>query len=108
MHQILEKLMKKRGIRGIDDLKGEEKDTFDEWNVILSAEDELEPQKMAEFCKAMIGEIERKWSDVSLEDRAKIRLIDQHTVYSKMLAVIESPKRRRKDLERSLRQMLEA
>lgn len=106
MHGLLVKLLEKRGIRGVDDLKGEEKETFDQWNAILSRNPLLDPQDLKDFIEAQLAAIERKWRDTSLSDREKSNLVTQHTVYSALKGAVDQPRKEREATERYLRTLL--
>ena len=100
---ILDKLLKKRGLKNEDELSPEEKITFETWRKILS-KDELTLDDIKVFCKTQISIIETKWK--SYETTNKADLIPYHTVYTTLLQVIESPRQERSNLEAQLNQML--
>lgn len=104
MKDILYKLLGKRGIK-LEELSKEEKQTFEEWNKVLS-KDELTVADIKEFCKSQADIIENKWKDLNIEQSRKAELIPYHTVYKTLLQVIESPKLVREQLEQHLNQLI--
>ena len=105
-HDLIAKLMRKRGIDSVNDLDEVEKKTFDDWQKVLSKE-ELTLPDVKEFCASQITIIENKWSDYNLEDSKKQSLIPYHTVYKSILKAIDSPKEARQALEKNLMQLVE-
>ena len=105
MHQLIDKLFQKRGIKNINELDPEEKATFDGWNKVLS-KDELTLEDVKEFCKSQVEIIEGKWKDLEMEQTKKSEMIPYHTVYRTLLSVIDSPKVAREALEKQLEQLL--
>lgn len=105
MKDILQRLLKKRGIENIDTLSIEEKETFNNWQEILSKE-EITPNDIKLFCINQISIIESKWADLKIEQKKKAELIPYHVVYKTLIAVIESPKAVREGLEKHLNQLL--
>ncbi len=103
MHPLLEKLLKKNGIKGVEELKGDEKKTYDRWQSILS-EGDITVEKIANFCQSQVDVIERKWADHLLDKRE--RLIDQHVIYKTLLKAITSPQAERENLERYLNSLV--
>ena len=102
---ILEKLLKQRGIKDIQDLDKEEKTQYVEWEAILSKET-LTVEDIKKFCQAQISVIETKWSDLNLDHIKKAELIPYHTVYKLLLAAVDSPKAKREALETHLNQLI--
>ena len=105
MHSLLTKFFQKRGIESIDKLDKEEKQAFEQWQLILTKE-ELTVEDIKKFCRTQIEIIEGKWSDLNLEQTKKAELIPYHTVYSILLKAIQSPKAARESLEIQLNQLL--
>ena len=101
MHSLLEKLLRKRGIKDYQDLDEPEKETFDNWNAQLSKE-ELNLEDVKEFCKTQVAVIEGKWSNLDTENTRKAELIPYHTVYKAILTAINSPRSARTQLEKQL------
>ena len=105
MHQILSKLLKKRGIDDPQNLDADERKDFDNWNLILNKE-ELTVDDIRHFCQSQLGVIEGKWSDYNLDNEKKSQLIPYHTVYKMLLSAIDSPKIAREAVERQLNQLI--
>lgn len=101
MHNLLTKLLKKRGIDNTVELTSEEKVDFDSWNKVLSKE-ELTLEDVKKFCATQCEIIENKWKDYGVLNSEKAELIPYHTVYKTLLGVIDSPKVAREALERQL------
>lgn len=102
---ILDKLLKKRGIASVDELSPEEKVDFENWRKILS-KDELTTEDIKNFCLTQVSIIETKWKSYDLENNKKAELIPYHTVYKTISQVIGSPKVEREQLETQLNQLL--
>ena len=105
MHSLLTKLFVKRGIKDANDLISEEKQTFENWNAILSKE-ELTLEEVKDFCRTQIDIIEGRWRDYNLEQNKKNELIPYHTIYKTLLLAIDSPKLAREALEKQLTEFL--
>lgn len=105
MHQLIEKIFKKRQISSIDELDEDEKKVFDGWNSILSKE-RLDTNDIKEFCKVQISVIENKWADLGVENAKKAELIPYHTVYRILLNIIDAPMESKEALERQLTEIL--
>lgn len=106
MHPLLEKFLKKQKIESVTELRGDEKETFDRWEKILS-EGEITVDKIAEFCQNQINLIESKWQELDNSDKKNDRLVLLHTVYRAILSTIKSPAAERESLERYLNQLLQ-
>ena len=104
MHTLLLRLLQKRGITK-DDLDKEEKQTFDNWERILS-EGEISVEKIGEFCKMQIRMIETQWKNLDNKDEKNKRLMMLHIVYSSLLQLIEAPQTERENLEKYLTDLL--
>lgn len=105
MHTLLEKLLSKRGIKDVTELKEEERETFDKWQATLTAK-KLEVDDLRRFCEAQKSMIEGRWRDQSNEPMLNERLITQHVVYSLLIEVMEKPSSERAALEKRLHDML--
>ncbi len=102
---ILEKLLKHRGLKSVEDLDTEEKVTFENWRKILSKE-EVTIKDFQEFCKVQISIIETKWKDLNIEQSKKAELIPYHTVYKTLEQILNAPRSEREQLEAQLNQLL--
>jgi len=105
MNNLIEKLLFKRGIKDLKELEPEEKQTFDNWQSILSKE-ELSVEDIKQFCSSQIGIIENKWKDYNTDNAKKSELIPYHTCYKTLLLAIDSPRSARENLENQLLQMI--
>ena len=105
MHNLLTKLLDRRGIDTVNDLDKEEKANFDSWNVVLSKE-ELTVQDIKEFCETQVASIEAKWSDLEVKQAKKNEYIPYHTVYKALLRVLNAPQSAREQVEKQLNELL--
>jgi len=105
MHSLIEKLLHKRGIKAPDQLDTEEKQTFENWQLVLN-KDELSTKDIVMFCRSQVSVIENKWKDLETPTAKKAELIPYHVVYKTLLAAIDSPKSAREALEMQLNQLL--
>ena len=105
MHNILSKLLAKRGIKDVTELDKEERIQFEVWHGILSKEN-LTLEDIKNFCQAQIEVIEGKWKDFNIKQSKKAEWIPYHTVYSTLLLAIESPKVAREGLEKQLLELI--
>lgn len=105
MHNLLNKLFAKRGIKDPRELSPEETATFENWDKILSKE-ELTLEDVKQFCKTQVLVIEGKWADYSTDNAKKAELLPYYTVYKTLLNAIESPKVGREALEKQLIEMI--
>lgn len=105
MHLSISRLLKKRGIDDPNQLVGEEKQTFDEWQRILT-KDELNVDDIRRFCQTQLDLIENKWADLNLDHSKKSEYIPYHTVYKLLLRAIDSPKAAKEALEQQLNQLI--
>ena len=106
MLNILEKLLKHRGIEKEEDLDVEEKADFERWRKILSKQ-ELTIEDIGNFCKTQISIIENRWKDLSLENTKKAELIPYHTVYKIIEQTLTAPQQEREQLEATLNQLIQ-
>lgn len=105
MHQLLERLLGKRGIKDPIELSTEERTWFDQQQLILN-KDELSVGDIKQFCKTQIKIIESKWADLNLDQSKKAELIPHHSIYTTLLGAIDSPKVAREAAELQLMNML--
>lgn len=107
MYHLLEKLLKKRGIKTLTELSEEESEDFDRWNKVLS-EGEITVEKIIEFCKNQVNLIENQWKNMDNSQAKNERLILLHTVYKTILEAITAPKVEKERLESYLQQLLDS
>lgn len=105
MHALIQRLLNKRGINSSDQLDKEEKQTFENWQLVLN-KSELSTADISAFCKSQISIIENKWKDLDSPHSKKAELIPYHVVYKILLQAIDSPKSAREALEIQLNQLL--
>jgi hypothetical protein len=106
MHQLLSRLLQKRGIKDPQELTTEEKVDFEKWQLVLNKE-ELTTEDIKIFCQMQIGKIEARWADLGTENAKKAELIPFHTCYKLLLSAISSPKSAREAVEQQLNQLLQ-
>jgi hypothetical protein len=102
MNPKLQKLLEKRQIQGLEDLKGSEKQDFDRWERVLS-EGEITVEKIKLFCESQIRVIEANWKQFTHTDQQVIA----HTIYKAILECITSPVAEKEQLERYLQQIID-
>lgn len=102
----LSRLFNKRGIKDVNELSQEERQTFERWDKILS-EGEITVDKIAKFCESKKKIIESQWRDISNDPKKNERLIVYHNVYSAILEAIHAPTAEREQLEQYLQQLLD-
>ncbi len=105
MHQLLEKLLKKRKIEDITALEPEEKEVFDKWNRILS-EGEMTVDKIREFCESQLNVIKEQMKNTDNVPQKNERLIICLNIYDSLINLIRSPGAERESLEKYLNQLL--
>ncbi len=106
MHPLLKRLMKKRGIEEITDLKLDEKVNFDRWQGILTG-GEVTVERILEFCQAQVKLIETQWKNLDNDPKKNERLVLLYTVYKSLIELITSPALERDTLEKYLAQLLD-
>ena len=105
MHPLLEKLLKKRGIKDVSELQKDEKVDFDKWQNIFD-EGDITVDKISGFCNNQIDLIENQWKDLNISKERIERLVLLHNVYKTLYNLITGPKTGRESLERYLDQLL--
>ena|SRR3990167_3920361 len=106
MHLLLSNLLKKRGIKDVEELSKEEKEWFKEKEIILSLKDEITIEDLKKFFLAQKSIIEDQWNNFDNTVTKNERLIIAHTIYSKILKVIAASKVEREMLEDYLTQLI--
>lgn len=105
MHNLLNKLLKKRGIEDAVDLSAEERTIFTNWETVLGKE-KMTLEDVEMFCQSQISIIKQKWSDYNVSQSKKSELIPYFTVYNALLGAINSPQVARAALETQLIEMI--
>lgn len=107
MNNILARLFEKRKIEAADTLSPEEAETFRKWEAILSTED-VTVERLRAFCLQQKAFIESAWDDLNNSIQKNERLILQHTIYNKLLSVMDAPQKEREQLEGYLQGLIDA
>lgn len=105
MSNWISELFKKRGIKSVSELSPDERQTFDEYRLILS-KGEMTVDGIKNFCENQIKRIEATWQNLDNLEKKNERLVIQHTVYSTLLKVIAAPKIEREQLEKRLEDLI--
>lgn len=106
MHNKLNQLLDKRGIKDVSELDEYEKRDFDRYNKILS-KGSISVKKIEEFCINQIQIIEGKWKDLDNSKEKNDKLITFHVVYKSLLELIKAPSTEKENLERYLNSLIE-
>ena len=104
MNKVLEDYLLKTKIDP-KEMTAEEKATFDKWSVILSGE--VTVQKIVEFCDRQKEVIENQWASVDNDERKNERLIIYHTIYSKIIKMIQADETERVALANHLQSLID-
>lgn len=107
MIKILADLLQKRNIKDIKELSTAEKADFDRWEAVLSGE-EITVPKILEFCTRQKAAIELKWENTDNPVDKNERLIIMHTIYSKIIRMIQAEEAERKALEKHLASLVDS
>ena len=114
MHSLIQRLFQKRGIKDFDELDDTpmsdgsptERQTFEQWNSILSRNADATLEDVKKFCQSQIDVIEMRWRDLNIEQKKKAELIPYFAVYRMLLQTIDSPQSMRKSLEIQIQELL--
>lgn len=106
MHKILSDLLLKRNV-DVKELSDVEKADFDRWNGVLSGE-EITVPKILEFCVRQKSAIELQWEKTDNTVEKNERLIIAHTMYSKIIRMIQAEEAERKALEKHLTSLIDS
>jgi len=93
---LIDLILKKRGVKP-EELDEEEKQTIEGWRKILAA-DEIGLDEVTQLCSGAIDNIEAQFRDLDNTKEKIERLVLQHSIYSTIKSVIESPKAQREQL----------
>ena len=108
MHSLLARYLEKVGIKKVIELAPEERVTFENWQRILSANEEVTVDKLAEFCRGQLASVEQQMSNLDNKSAKNDRLVLLHSVYKALLGAMESPMKQRESLEKYLTGLLNA
>ena len=101
MMPILEKLLKKHGVKDVTELREDEKAVYDKWDRILS-DGEMTLEKVLKFCDAQIALIDQKLANLDNSAEKVGKLVIYRIVYKSMRDAITSPQAERESLEKYL------
>ncbi len=87
MHELLKKLLHKRGITDTSKMDDAEKASFDNWNEKLKGE--MTVEKITEFCNNQVSLIENLWKNTDNSTQKNERLIIQHSIYKSIIDLTE-------------------
>lgn len=105
MHELLEKLIEKRGVE-LKDLDEEEQAQIERWQSVLSGK-EVSLENVNKFCAIQIDMIEKQMDNNTNESQLNDRLVLLHSVYRKISKVLgDSTKVAREKLEAELTSMI--
>lgn len=105
MHDLLIRLLDKRGINSTKDLSQEEKDTYDKWQKQLT-DGEVTVEKITEFCEQRMGVIQAMMKDPKYDEKVIMRLVLQYNVYSAMWEFINGKRQEKEVLLKYLDELL--
>lgn len=105
MHNLLQLLLGKKGIKDVTELEPYEKDDFQRWNKILS-EGEITVDKIKEFCQGQIKIIENKYLEPDNSEKKDCYLKACLGIYRSLINLIEAPSIEKENLERYLRSLI--
>lgn len=114
MHPLLAKLLQKRNVKSIDELSSEpmpdgsptDRQTFEQWQRILSEKEEITVEKVREFCERQIHNIQGQMKNLDNSPQKNERLILLLNVYTTMRDVLQSSQAERENLERYLQALI--
>lgn len=106
MHQLLERLLKKRKIESIVELDKDEVRDFDRWQRILIAK-EIDLENLKDFIKEQKGKAEQEIANPDNTKERDMFLKASLNIYRSLLELIESPRAEKETLEKFLNQLLE-
>lgn len=105
MDNILSKLFQKRGIKDATELDQEERQQFDEWQLVLNKPDAT-IEDVVKFCDGAITSIEAQFGDLDVPDEKKVKLTLQHAIYSNIKNIINAPTAEKENLIKYLTELL--
>lgn len=105
MHNILEKVLKKYGVKEFSELSDEEKQTYREWEEILSGR-KLTDDDVSTFLDTEIEETVQKLITKNLKEREDIFLKMKLEFVRKIKMFLITPEMSKKLLENNLRNEL--
>lgn len=103
---LLKKWLINAGIEDITKASEEEQATYFKYKKTLT-EGELTVDKIKEFCQDEKIHIEKQWQNLENSTQKNERLIIIHTIYSRLLEVIEAPKKEKEIAEKYLQELID-
>lgn len=97
--------MSKRGIKSVNDMTPEEKETLKAWEGVLSR-GEVTVDSIRQFCENQVKAIELQWRGLDNTEKKNERLIILHTVYSTLIQLITAPTLEKENLEKYLEELV--
>ena len=106
MHKLLQKYLNKLGINDSTELKGDEKEVFDNWKRVLSNKDDVTVESIIQFCKYQLSVINKQLDNLDNGIKKNERLILMQVVYRAIVNTIEAPRIEREALEKHLNSLI--
>lgn len=106
MHALIERLLRKKGIESVETLSTEERQTFDQWQRVLS-DGEITVEKIAEFCVMQLRVAEAQFKNLDNSAEKTSRLVILHSIYRAIHELISNPMAEKENLERYLTGLLQ-
>lgn len=107
MKNLLAKYLEKLGLQDYSELSTVERQTYEEWERILSHEVRIED--VATFLEKQVARLHRELREATKEGEDRQALFKTARIenYEAIIAIIKEPNERRKELERELLNNLE-
>lgn len=105
-HKLVAKVLKKRGIKSLDELTTEERNVYDGWSAVLKGE-KVTTDQILKFCGEQITLIEAKFASGDTSDKQDAYLKACLHVYLTLVKLIRAPEAEREALERYLSTLAE-
>lgn len=105
MHQLLEQLFKKRGIKSVNELTTEEADQFDMWQKTLT-EGEITVERIRDYCQSQVDIIKGQMKNLDNTPQKNERLTTYFNIYDNIITLISSPQVERESLEKFINQLI--
>lgn len=105
MNPILKKALEKLGLKSFNDLNELEKETFKQWEEVLSQGVEITSAEVVEGIKDMFETTITKLEDENLSEKARTFLLCQMKIVKYILRTIESPRAEVRKIESEISQL---
>jgi len=114
MHPLITKLLQKKKFDSLEEVSDEpmpdgtpnEKETIENWQRILSSNEEVTVENIKEFCQNQLKEIEGQMKSLDNTARKNDRLLILFSVYKAIGGALEAPQQEREALEQYLTGLL--